>query len=591
MTTRTLALTGVLLAAACGMGGGGGSSDRPDGARSDGIASSDGAGCDVYLTTQPSVVSLGDTVRVTASSSRGGGFFSHEWTVFSPSSTIVPFSIVSPDESQIEFVVGETGLWQVSMSGDSCPGYASFQVTPAGALAARFVLRYLVPDTSIAPAQDDPVAIELLGGGSTWSVGDRHLAGGRRAHTSFVDADGAAIPAYVRLTPSTGGPVIEAIAGAGTLDVLLTAGAHELLVAPYVGAAPLRLTGVTADTLPASITLAAGDLLSGTVTLAGAPLPDATVALATGGLPSSVDATDAAGTFATRVDVAAGPLAVHVIAPAGRAGCTVTTSAAVAATATIQATLANPAVRTVAGLARTPTDAPLAGARVTFVATALPVCTATIDGTPLTGTSTARAETTTTVDGAFGPLTLPAGTYDVIVEPAAGAAVAPARTTVDVSAADAPALDLRAGATTARAIHVTLPGGASAAGATVTFIPAPVHGLLGAWRTAATTAADGTAAIGLPPGLTFTVAVEPPRGAAAVAPTTVPLGDAPTLDVALPAGITLSGALLYPLGGGQPGIPVEAWCDACPDRRRVDATATGPGGAFRLRVPDPGVAP
>lgn len=588
---RRLALV-TILAAACGMQPPDGSGNADAGAGgSDGRPSNDSASCDVLLTTQPAVVGLGDTVRVTGTSSRGGGFLTHEWQVIGPSGSPVPFTIVSPDESQIEFVADEPGTYTISMAGDSgCSGVFSFQVVPAGAVPARFILRYLVGDTAIAPAQDDPVAVELLGGGSTWAIGDRHLAGGRRARTTFVDGAGAAIPAYVRLTPAGGGPVIEAIAGDGALDVLLTAGPHELLVAPYVGAVPRRLTAVTADTLPASLTLATGDLLTGVVTIDGTPLADATVALATGGLPASVGTTDGAGTFATRVDVAAGPLAVHVVAPAGRPSCDLVSAAPVAAGATITATLSEVSARTVAGTARTPAGAPLANARVTLVATSLPPCAGTLGGVSVAGVSSARAETTTATDGTFGPLALPAGTYDVIVEPAAGAAIAPAHTTLDLTAADAPTLDLRAGATTPRTVHVTLPIGADASGAALTFVPTPVHGLLGAWRATATTAADGTATIALPPNFAFTVAVTPPRGAAAVAPTTVPLGDAATLEVALPAGITLSGALLYPLGGGQPGIPIEAWCEACPDRRRVDSTATGPGGAFRLRVPDPGVA-
>ena len=55
--------------------------------------------------------------------------------------------------------------------------------------------------------------------------------------------------------------------------------------------------------------------------------------------------------------------------------------------------------------------------------------------------------------------------------------------------------------------------------------------------------------------------------------------------VDLPAGLAVKGTLLFPAGGGQPGVRVEARCElgGC-----AYETTTAAGGELTLIVPDPG---
>ena len=202
------------------------------------------------------------------------------------------------------------------------------------------------------------------------------------------------------------------------------------------------------------------------------------------------------------------------------------------------------------------------------------------------------------IDGQLAALSLPEGTYDIVVDvPAEGAdgegpGFAEGVVIDDGAVASPPLLATAADVS----VSVTVLGTAGPVpGARVTAVSAGRAGIGVGVTVGAVARSDGKVTLALSPGMAYDLLITPPSGqalAARHATLVASAGAATTVD--LKAAIALSGHLAFPASGGQPGVRVEAFCVACDGQDPavpVAETVTGPAGQFTLLVADPGVVP
>jgi hypothetical protein len=332
----------------------------------------------------------------------------------------------------------------------------------------------------------------------------------------------------------------------------------------------------------------------------GAPLAGARVVLAHERLPSTIGVADLDGTFAVRAQP--GDFGVSVAAPPASgmpdlelpAGLNVTADAEVLVAYAPEAAAAGDLDALVTGAAGA-----VPGARVT-VRALLPVAgTVTAGGATLLAPGVVRRLVAADGTGRVRLPALPAGTYDLTIEPLTHGDPNDAVTRLTVAVPGAPAL---------LPLHpkVTLSGtlggppGVAPFDLTGTRVTALLHGAAGL-AAAPAAAADGSGAfrVRIDPAdpaspATYVVVADPPatsglaRGLALVS--VASLGDVALTTVALPRALILAGTVRPEFGTPLAGVYVEATRYREPGREdpgvRAEAISDGLG-RFTLRFCDP----
>jgi hypothetical protein len=532
-----------------------------------------------------------------------------KWTVTLADGSLVPVSKAGPDTpGLVDFPVATYGTYTIAaeLVGAGCTGLRTITVAAPGAHTSVFQLRVTPPSTETAPAQ----SFERQVVGATPSGANvLALDPGIPVSLQVVRATGgAALPAYVRLTETTSGTLLEArTSTSGPVTLLLPSGrAFSTLVVPDGDVAPMTLPPRSPGQFGAgALALADGALVQGSVQdAAGAPLPGATIVLRAGDLVSTTGTTDAQGAFHVRVH--AGTFGVTVVVPMAGGGLEARLDAA--AGLVIDEAAAAPA------LAIKLHPGPLAQGSVAL--RAMDAASLTAD-TPVTLTSMAPlADVATLTVGAGAPRSL-AGAVRASLHPDGGGVVATGGLPRGVYALTVvpAAPDTSDGVTTTT---LDLSGGDLAPTALTLTPKVRLRGQLLPADMAAGVRMIAFDEGGLPivaqadadPNGLFQIAVSPrrdyalralpgpgpsPLARATFAVVSVGDGDTPVVDHSMPAALLFAGKVIGPAQGVGAAL-VQAYCEtpdaACADPTTpVAETVTRTDGTFELMLPDPGRTP
>lgn len=585
---RTLTL-GLVALAACGGSSFGGPDARPDG----GFSADAGPSCRLSIMLTPSSPVAPVMIRAQATITGAVGFPVISWQVTGPpNGATIPIS--SNGDLETTFTAGVAGPYDVTLSvsaGNFCAATTTHvNVAAPNANTAMVRLRLTPPAGASMPPQADQTVL-VVGGGDSALPASLVLSPGSSL-SGRLSGPGGPLAAYLRLDADR--PAIaELFADAnGAYSGFLTMRSYNVLAVPLTPDVAPKVFAATFNQLASGLTLDAGDAVSGVVLDAGGlGLTGTLVAIAAGTLPASLTETGSDGTFAAHVRAASGPLSLTVLPASGALHLEIGAAAGVNVTAgsSITATLPDVPTATFIPLAVRSNGAALPGAIVTFVdAGGLPGGSVAVDGTSHPATAAVRASYVADASGALPSITLPTGTYHVVVDPGATPGQTLGRFDVDLAA---PPATLAAAAPVATQVIVrngTLP----VASAQVFAIAAGAEGVGAGVTVAAVTDASGTATLGLAPGCSYGLLVEPgPAQPIALGRGTTIGGAGPT-TVTLALAIKVTGRVVSPVGPGQRGVRVEVFCGDCtgPDADMpLDAAVTDGDGGFTLRVPDPGV--
>ncbi|HEX6837742.1 MAG TPA: hypothetical protein VF334_14280 [Polyangia bacterium] len=483
---------------------------------------------------------------------------------------------------RVQYDVTAPGTWTFVVTFDfgSCRG--SDQVTVGNPLGVQQLYRFraLPPETSGFPLTDTAVTVT----GGTPLTRDLTLDAGT-AVSGILRASGAAIAGEVRLIAGDG-PDAVGLAGTDGAFMLAVQAAGDytpLFIPRSTTLAPhLGTTAKGAAFVGASFDVPGGVAVGGSVVDgAAAAIAGAHVVLRAGALPSGPGLTSGAGAFTLYAepgvytlsfgadDWPQGSLA-NVVVPGGG------TSIAIAYTT----------ARVAVGGSVVADDGttPVANARVTITSRPLgPIATVSVGGGALMAAPGRVARVVTTdANGALPAMQLPAGTYDLIVEPPGPSL--DGLTAITEVLAGAATWTLRLDKPVPLAVTVDGPDGNGVGNVLLTAIETVG---LGAAPTGVTDA-TGKYTFVIDKGAPLELLVEPAAGAK-LAGARVPLAaNAGSATVALGAGLLVSGVVRSPAGTAQPGVRVEALCWSCGSTTPLATSISDGSGTYRIYVPDPG---
>ena len=556
----------------CGFGG-------ADGIRDDGGTSSDASGmCQNTLIFDPPFPVAGDHIKVTAQVF--GPVSTYAWQLDGVANT----AYEAPDHSAIGFDAPTADSHTVSVTLTGNPGCSFLQQTinvmnPGGTLVMYRVR--LTPPSNLAPPQETLIQVH------SGQNADRPFAVDPGAVLAGTVTSGAAVPAYVKLTPVLG-PAFDLVT-TGAFSTHLQLQAHTVLVIPQSNALAPRLFTWMPGVGPSTFPVDAGTAVGGTVLdRGGAPLANAQVQLEQLGVPSTIATTAANGTFtAHHAFDATDPITVTITPPTASGLPRLTATAAFDLTKPVQVSYAaSPAPCDLAGTHVARAAAPQANAIVTVVG-----ALGATAGTVTTGTVTANAAGTVHVavatngSGALPATLVPRAPLSAVIEVAAGDfAVAP----LDTSACAAQALDAPANIVAIGKIENATTG---LPGARAEAVPIGALALANLIPVEATAGTDGTFSLSLAAGAHYALHFYDPGGRGAPqdfpdetatgVPTTAVLGSA----IAITGQVTVIG-FPNPVANAS----VQILCSACTGvaaSQPIAETATDSTGAYRIAVPNP----
>ena len=593
---RLLPLLGIAALAACGgsasafpdamIDGGGFLTDagRPDAAPA----------CSVAVMLTPSSPVAPVVIRAEAILNGVGGFPNFDWQVRGPNGEV---QTASNGDVDTTFEANVAGPYDVTLTvtapGPFCaPATTHINVSAPNAQAAAYRLRLTPPANALLPPQTDRTVFVV--GGSDFSLpGALVLSAGMQLNGHLTGPSGP-LAAYLRLDADR--PAFaELFADAnGTYSGFLPVRTYSVLVVPLLADVAPKVLVATFNQLVSGLALDAGDALSGVVQDAGGgPLPGARIAIATGALPALLTDTASDGSFAAQVRAASGPLSLTVVPATGalRLELAAAANVNVSAGSSLTVTLPEVPAASFTPLAVRSNGTALPGAIVTFVdAGGLPAGSVAVDGTGHPAAAAVRASFVADASGELPPITLPSGSYHVVVDPGATLGQTLGRFDVDLAASPA----TLAAAAPAPTQVIVRHAGQPVVGAQVFAIADGVEGVGAGVAVAAVTDSTGTATLGLAPGASYAVLVDAGAAQPLALGRAVTTGGGAAVTVTLASAIKVSGTVVLPNGNPRSGVRVEALCPDCtgPDADvPLDAAITDFGGGFSVRVPDPGTGP
>lgn len=551
--------------------------------------------CPPVIQLSPQAITAPETVRANVQG-QTGGIYDFRWQVLRAGET-APLGHRATDAHQtaIEFTVAQSGSYTIQITGrnlydgTSCDGQTTFLARPSEPRAqATVILRVTPPvaldrhprqDTLLTVTADTPIDTNVFVIDEGVSLRSQ-LANGSTGVTGTVRLV-AASGLDVLTTAGADGQFQALLLGQETYTPVLTPFDPAAPTAPAL--APVQLPAQRGVTLAGQTVFSVGAGVSVTGTIRddqGGALAGARFSLRAGPLTSGIGVSDAPGGW--RLQAAPG---VYEMVVEARDWPTLTVpSLAIGTGSNFQLDYRQSRVTVRGSVVAADGSTPLGGARVTVRSPAPlgQVATLRIGGqTTVDVSGMVRATLVTAADGSFGPLLVPAGAYDVLVEPPAGRSEG-VTATVQTAAAQA-TWRLRL-ADKIGLLGVVSDGSAPVSGARVMAVqrvglgasPSTVTGDSGGYQLLV----DPAAAIDL--------LVDPPAGRAlARAHLVLPAGTS-AMNVTLKRGLFVGGTLKIREGIGIAGARIEVYCAACNDPEPLATGVTGANGRVALYVPDPG---
>ena len=571
------------------------SADNPD--------AGTGTGCWMRAAVSPSLPQAPVTMELTASidiqNQALAGFRTYAWSVWhgGAQKELTPLDV---DGARVAFFADAVGVYQLVLDGavgpTACVTWsASINVVDPDAGTQGYRLRLIPPSGQAFPIQEIPVRFAA---GADVSLGTVVVSPGVAVTGAVETESGAPLRAYLRVTPR--GAIapwfVESFASAsGDFSLRLEAARYDMLVVPLesehapilladqVAASPLRLVVAGAPAL-------AGRVVDGN----GEPLAGAQVSVGAGDVPAVLATTDVAGGFAVPVRPGSAVGMTVVPAETGLPWLELPVSRVLADSAGPASIAYAPAdVVPVVASARDAGMAPLPGARATWVGRTLDSAgSLTLDGqTPIALDGTTRVTVTADAGGDFPAIALPAGLYDVILEPGAqGPAAQVSLLSFDLTQS-APAI-LAAVAPAVLTGTIIDDAGAPIAGVEVAALPLDLLAGSVDAGARAQTAADGSFSLAVTAGGAYELVVD---GALHGAGRVTRAVDAPVGGqsgavgaVSLPPVTRASGRLVsLGSGVGVAGVTMQLLCATCsaPGDGPLAEAVSDASGDFTLRIP------
>jgi hypothetical protein len=561
--------------------------------------------CWMRVAVAPSLPQAPGTIELTASIEFGGGaldgFRTYAWSVRfdDVEQELAPLDV---DGARVAFLAAAPGEYRISLEGEvdsnPCVDWSTIiNVVDPGAESRIYRLRLVPPSGQEIPIQEIPQSIAT---GADVSLGTLVVSAGVAMTGTVEDGSGAPLSAYLRVTPR-GAAVpwfVESFAGAdGSFSLRLESARYDALVVPLVpGHAPIAFSDQV-STSPWRLVVPAAPALAGKIVDAeGQPLAGAQVSVGAGDVPAVLATTNDAGEFS--VPVRPGSAVGMTVVPPAESGLPwleLPASTALASSTGL-ATIAYAPDRAVVSFAASARDtggAPLPGARATWMARPLGTAgSLAVDGqAPMALSGAMRVTVTADAGGDFPALALPAGVYDVILEPAEqGPGAQVSLLSFDLTQAAPASLAVAAPAVlTGKVVDAA---GEPVAALDVVAVPLDV--LAGSADAGARvqTADDGSFSLEVTAGGAYELVldgsvhgygrVSMPVGAPAA-------GQSEALDaIALPRVTLASGRLaLLGSGVGAAGVTVQLLCTTCsaPGNGPLAEAVSDALGDFTLRIP------
>jgi hypothetical protein len=434
-STRILSAWGVamlVVAAGCGaLEEANGQGGQDGGASAD--AHPAGEDCSCVLSISPLLPTPGTILAAEVSPTGGVGPYTFYWTVTYAGGVDVPVSLRNQDGTQVDIPVDNPGSYTIEVVQTTGRGYAcravkSVLVKNLTGKNDQVLVRFIPPASSGIPVQQHKFSIT---GGTPQGDLNFTLETGIPLDLPVTDLAGHTAPVFVRLVANAKGFETEAYLAAGApVQLTVLDDSYDLLVIPDERGPKQFAPTLTVNqalsifTQPyAQVTLDPGVVVSGNVTAAGGTAVEgARVMLTRGRLPSTVGVVDASGGFSVRVQSGAG-FGVSVAPPESSGlpdlelpdGVTVATVGADLAVAYDASILP---IHDLSAEVRSHTAAQVvAGARVTLRGQISTAGTVTVGTSTLPAPGVVRRVATTGANGIVSFPGLPAGNYDLVVEP------------------------------------------------------------------------------------------------------------------------------------------------------------------------------
>jgi hypothetical protein len=467
--------------------------------------------------------------------------------------------------------------------GNQCRGENVIDVHERAGKVATYRLRVTPPESYGVPQQDQVIAIY---GGTPVGGLDLSLKKGTPL-TGTLSGPAGPIAGEVRLLADSGPDAVALAPATGGFTLAVNAdGLYTPLLIPSASSLAPRLLAKASGTalVGSAFTVGAGESVSGTVMDALAtPLAGARVVMRAGKLPSGAATSAADGTFALRAEAGSYTLEVGADGWPELTLTNVVVSAGTPLTVEVAQQLSRVAV---AVKVVDSSGKPVAGARVTLRSAPLDAAaTITVDGSARAAPGRVGQVAVSGADGTLPTLQLPLSSYAVLIEPPPGAS--DGVTAIARTLAGAESWTLALAPRNRLSGHVLDGFGAGVAGARVTAFESA--GLGAAPSTV--TDKSGLYTLDVDAGSPCTLLIEPP-GEAKLASVRRLIGAAASgVDVTLPPGLLVSGAVLSPAGARMPSVVVEALCAACDSPSVLASAISSSAGDYALYLPDPGLEP
>lgn len=490
-----------------------------------------------------------------------------------------------PSKLTVQFYAPDPGTWTFVLtfsSGAGCMPTQSITLGNPTGVKVPYRLRALPPESSGYPLKDTPIV--LIGG--TPMMKDLQLDSGTPLMSTLLGPSGSGTPGEVRFIADAGPDAVTLTGASGAFTVaLLDSGRYQTLLiprstmlAPHLGAAG-QLVG---DLANASFTVGAGETVGGSVGDGATTLSGVRVVLRAGALPSGPGVSDGSGAFALHAERGSYTLSFGSDAwPQASLGGVVVPAGGVSVG--IQYTVARVAVG--GTVVASDGTTPVGGARVTIRSRPLgAVASVTVGGAPpvAVGGRVARV-VTTDAGGRLPALLLPAGIYDLIVEPPSSSGDGLTAITQPVSSAANWTLTLQPTLTLSGVIRGA--AGQLVAGARVTAIET-----VGLGASPSTTSdAAGHYALTVDRGAPVALLVEPGAADKLSGSTLLLPAGTSSAAVTLGPGLLVSGVVRSPGNSTPvPSVRVEALCGGCASTTPVASAISDARGVYSIYLPDPG---